>query len=93
MFVQKLERVAPRERGRVRGCRHCERSEAIHLAKQRKNGLLRCARNDVKHKFALSRHDAPELFTNIVPPKSEGAGKAGCPLHPRPRVVCSKHAR
>src|SRR5258705_14007536 len=26
--------------------RHCERSEAIHLAAQRKNGLLRCARND-----------------------------------------------
>src|SRR4030088_3525353 len=28
--------------------RHCERSEAIHLAAQRKNGLLRCARNDVE---------------------------------------------
>src|SRR5436309_1618288 len=27
--------------------RHCERSEAIHLSTQRKNGLLRCARNDV----------------------------------------------
>jgi hypothetical protein len=27
--------------------RHCERNEAIHLAAQRKNGLLRCARNDV----------------------------------------------
>ena len=26
--------------------RHCERSEAIHLAAQRKNGLLRFARND-----------------------------------------------
>ncbi|MEO8322488.1 MAG: hypothetical protein ABI561_29620, partial [Bradyrhizobium sp.] len=26
--------------------RHFERSEAIHLATQRKNGLLRCARND-----------------------------------------------
>jgi hypothetical protein len=26
--------------------RHCERSEAIQLAAQRKNGLLRCARND-----------------------------------------------
>src|SRR5882757_7112606 len=28
--------------------RHCERSEAIHLATARKNGLLRCARNDVE---------------------------------------------
>jgi hypothetical protein len=26
--------------------RHCERSEAIHLTTERKNGLLRCARND-----------------------------------------------
>jgi hypothetical protein len=26
--------------------RHCERSEAIHVAEQRKNGLLRSARND-----------------------------------------------
>ena len=26
--------------------RHCERSEAIHLAVQRKHGLLRFARND-----------------------------------------------
>jgi hypothetical protein len=26
--------------------RHCERSEAIHRATQKKNGLLRCARND-----------------------------------------------
>src|SRR6266849_1731933 len=32
--------------------RHCERSEAIHLAAQRKNGLLRrFARNDVKSQF------------------------------------------
>jgi hypothetical protein len=27
--------------------RHCEHSEAIHVAAQRTNGLLRCARNDV----------------------------------------------
>jgi hypothetical protein len=28
--------------------RHCERSEAIHGAAKRKNGLLRFARNDVE---------------------------------------------
>jgi hypothetical protein len=33
----KLARVFPR---------HCERSEAIHRAAEKKNGLLRCARND-----------------------------------------------
>jgi hypothetical protein len=26
-------------------------------------------------------------------PKYEGVGNAGCPLHPQPRVECSKHAR
>jgi hypothetical protein len=33
---------------RTRNCihRHCERSEAIHGAAKKKNGLLRCARND-----------------------------------------------
>ncbi len=44
------------------------------------------------HASALSRRDAPELC-KYSSPKTEGAGKAGCPLHPRPRVVCSKHAR
>jgi hypothetical protein len=29
----------------VMHCRHCERSEAIHLAAQRKNGLLRRIRS------------------------------------------------
>src|SRR6187402_297825 len=52
----KLGQIVPRERGRVSELlkieshlsqRHCERSEAIHLTTQRKNGLLRCARNDV----------------------------------------------
>jgi hypothetical protein len=32
---------------RNRISRHCERSEAIHRATAGKNGLLRCARNDV----------------------------------------------
>jgi hypothetical protein len=35
---------------------------------------------------ALSRRDAPELCTNVVPQKTEGAGNAECPLHPQPRV-------
>jgi hypothetical protein len=33
-------RIAPRGRGVMFGHRHCERSEAIHFAAQRKNGLL-----------------------------------------------------
>jgi len=40
--LAKLGRIAPRECGGASGIqRHCERSEAIHLAAQRKNGLLR----------------------------------------------------
>jgi hypothetical protein len=50
-----------------------------------KNGLLRrCApRNDV----AISRREAPEVCQERPAlPITEGAGKAGCPLHPQPRV-------
>jgi hypothetical protein len=79
----------------IRIVRHCERSEAIHLAAQRKNGLLRrfAPRNDVGHSFAISRRDAPEVYVQLSPQKSEGAGNAGRPERPQPRVVCSKHAR
>jgi hypothetical protein len=45
MFLASLGRIAPRECEGV-SYRHCERSEAIHAATKRKNGLLRCARND-----------------------------------------------
>ena len=37
-------------------------------------------------KFPIPRRNAPELCVNLVPPKTEGAGKAGCALHPRSRV-------
>src|SRR5260370_6281978 len=63
-------------------------SEAIHLATQRKYGLLRCARNDgTPTPDAASRSRGamrPRLCMNL-PPK-EGVGNAGCPLHPRSRV-------
>jgi hypothetical protein len=35
---------------------------------------------------ALVARDARALQPHIVPPKTEGAGKAGCALHPRSRV-------
>jgi hypothetical protein len=35
-----------------------------------------------------------EFFLNVPPSeKSEGAGNAGRPMRPQPRVVCRKHAR
>jgi hypothetical protein len=36
----------------------------------------------------LSRRDASELYRTLSLEKTEGAGKAGCPLHPQPRVQC-----
>ncbi len=39
-----------------------------------------------KQPSAFSRRDAPEFCTNIGPRKKEGAGKAGCPMHPQSRV-------
>src|ERR1700682_1157727 len=75
--------------------------EAIHLAAQRKNGLLRrfrlrswsyggpvAPRNDVNSKYdsAISRREAPEFLSEHRPSRTEGAGNAGCPMHPQPRV-------
>ena len=46
----------------------------------------------LRHNFAFSRRDAPELCVDCHPLKEqEGAGKAGCALHPRSRVQkCTK---
>src|SRR6266481_846281 len=62
--------------------RHCERSEAIHLAAQRKNGLLRSARNDGKsrHTFAFSRRDAPEALLELS--AQRGRGERRMPVAP-----------
>jgi hypothetical protein len=46
------------------------------------------------HSFAISPRNPREFFFRTShPPKSEGAGNAGRPMRPQPRVVCSKHAR
>ena len=42
-------------------------------------------RNDERN-FAFSRRDAPEFCRNIPPSTSEGAGNAGRPMRPQPRV-------
>ena len=62
--------------------RHCERSEAIHLAAQRKNGLLRCARNDVdivSRTTSSSRREAPEaLLKSSAQVRAWGMPDARC---------------
>ena len=75
--------------------RHCERSEAIHSFVVPRGGLLRFARNDVWRHLRqdlriLAAHCRPR-FANPCPSKREGAGNAGCALHPRSRVQkCAK---
>src|SRR5258708_18596951 len=46
-----------------------------------------------KHEFAFPRRDTPELLKNLPPSKTEGAGKAGCALHPRSRVQFAQRKR
>jgi len=36
--------------------------------------------------LAIPRREAPEVFKNHSPRNQEGAGNAGCALHPRSRV-------
>jgi hypothetical protein len=42
---------------------------------------------------AISRRDAPELCKSLLPLITEGAGNAGCPLHPQPRVQSVESTR
>jgi hypothetical protein len=72
-----------------------QRSNPFHSGADGRDGLLRCARNDVdtfldsnlnsRCASAFSRHDPPEVCLSLSL-KHEGAGNAGCALHPRSRV-------
>ena len=63
--------------------------QAIHLFAVPRHGLLRFARNDgdsTECTFAFSRRMCPRFARKSSPSKTEGAGNAGCTLHPRSRV-------
>ena len=77
--------------------RHCERSEAIHRSARRKNGLLRCARNDVDRSKAQLRcptppfppprrqRPAPRIRRRGVDDLCDSAGaRRRLPFRPRP---------
>src|SRR5947207_4220762 len=52
------------------------------------------ARNDGGYTLAFSPRIAPEVCQKLpCPPKSEGAGNAGCALHPRSRAQCAQKVR
>src|SRR6266550_1842681 len=40
----------------------------------------------IKHTFAFPRREPPELCMNLSPFETEGAGNAGRPMRPKPRV-------
>src|SRR5216684_6877931 len=77
-------------RFRVR-CGACHRAAlcADPLASPRNDGVwvASLAMTSSPHTASRSRRDAPELCMNLSPKKTEGAGNAGCPLHPRPPLV------
>src|SRR5438105_7401831 len=53
--------------------------------------LYLCRHLASTHIFAFPRRVAPESLDRISPLKKEGAGNAGCALHPRSRVqICAK---
>ena len=52
-------------------------------AQQRTTLVLRCVRGTRAHSRGVMR---PSFCKHLLPPSKEGAGKAGCPLHPQPGV-------
>ena len=69
--------------------------QSIAPCKERMDCFVASApRNDVDgHNPAFSRRDPPEVCVNFRALKSEGAGNAGCALHPRSRVQNGRRKR
>src|ERR1700694_3569640 len=42
--------------------------------------------SNLRYGFAIPRRDASEIWQKPFAQEREGAGNAGCPLHPKPRV-------
>src|SRR6266581_7824976 len=58
--------------------RHCERSEAIHLAAQRKNGLLRCAKKKQTDKLLILLNVMDEPPPSVLfHPRGSAKGRCG----------------
>src|SRR5438477_5980702 len=68
--------------------RHCEeRSDEAIQSPVNDSGLLRFARNDGNIRSRSRGTISPELLQiRRLTPETEGAGNAGCTLHPRSRV-------
>ena len=77
--------------GRLNSSCHCERSEAIHAAKEA--GLLRRKRSSQwrKHTSAISRRASPELCWKIPLPSIQ-RGRRECRMRAAPAVSCAKNS-
>ena len=63
------------------------------LAHHHALGLMLLVQHEQRfiHATAFPRRDAPEVCISFARPnRTEGAGKAGCTLHPRSRVQCAQ---
>ena len=82
--------TSPRVRGEVGAQRRVRGLSASPNAWKQPLSPRRAGRGR-RHTFASSRRITPELCQQTRPKKSEGAGNAGCPRHPRPVCIGSKH--
>ena len=87
--------TSPRLRGEVgaqrRAMRILTRVRSVEAAALTPPRSPRRAGRGRRHTSASSRRITPELCQQTRPKKSEGAGNAGCPRHPRPVCIGSKH--
>jgi len=72
--------------------RHCERSEAIHVAAE-KSGLLRCARNDVDTPTPSRHASRPSCAGKSALENQRAQGKPGARCTRSRACSGSKHAR
>src|ERR1700682_262727 len=69
----------------------CFRLRSLSYGGQVVATLLAMTVSNSKHAFSSRGVKRPSRSRNIRPGKSEGEGKAGCPLHPQTVCIGSKH--
>jgi hypothetical protein len=73
--------------------RHCERSEAIHVATKKRMDCFAALAMTAKHTFAFPRRVAPELLLDPSPDKGRGATPRGERGMPGARCTRSRACR
>ena len=72
---------ALRSTSRSSSCRHC--ATICRFSFHNRHCNSRCS-------IAFSRRDSARALQELSPKEKEGAGKAGCPMHPQPRTQQKK---